>query len=113
MKRPMDENENAISKRNGPDDQTWYIVASTPDLTTAEIPAGLLRSANIPVFLFREALGSSAMPLMVGRLAGVDVAVPEAYYLEAMALLDADDVLLDELAPPCDDQNDEDAELGS
>lgn len=91
--------ENAIEKRRGPDRKTWYIVAHAPDMTSAEIPAGLLRSANIPVFLFREAAGSSAIPLSVGLLGGVDVAVPEAYYEEAMALLEADTGLFDELPP--------------
>ena len=59
-------------------------------MATAEIPAGLLRTASIPVFLFREAAGSSAIPLSYGLLGGVDVAVPEAYYAEASALLDDD-----------------------
>jgi len=71
-------------------------VARAPDLTAAAIPAGLLRSAGIPVFLLREAAGS-AIPLTVGRLGGVEVIVPEAYYLEARALLDAEPLSWDEL----------------
>ena len=66
----------------------WYVVAYASDMTTAAIPAGLLRTAGIPVYLSREAAGSSAIPLTVGLLGGVDVAVPEAYYEEARALLD-------------------------
>ncbi len=93
----MDENENAISQRRGPDRKMWYIVAHATDLTSAEIPAGLLRSAGIPVFLFREAIGSSAMPLTVGKLGGVDIAVPENDYAEAMALLGDDTGPLNEL----------------
>ncbi len=77
-----------ILKWRGPDRKTWYIVAHATDLASAEIPAGLLRGANIPVMLLREAAGSSAIPLTVGLLGGVDVAVPEAYYEEARALLD-------------------------
>jgi hypothetical protein len=77
-----------ILKWRGPDRKTWYIVAHATDLASAEIPAGLLRSANIPVVLIREAAGSSAIPLTIGLLGGVDVAVPEAHYEEARALLD-------------------------
>ncbi len=88
-----------IKKRRGPDQKIWYVVAHAVDMTTASIPAGLLRSAGIPVFLFREAAGQSALPLSVGLLGGVDVAVPEAFYAEALALLEADDEPLDELPP--------------
>ena len=93
----MDDNSQAIMKRRGPDQRTWYVVANTPDLAVAAIPAGLLRSADIPVFLFHEAVGTSAIPLSVGLLGGVEVAVPEAYYLEARALLDEAADFWDEL----------------
>jgi hypothetical protein len=86
----MDEQPNAIIKK-GPDRQDWYVVAHATNLTVAEIPAGLLRSAGIPVYLFREAISSSALPLTLGPLAGVDIAVPEAYYREAKTLLEEDD----------------------
>jgi hypothetical protein len=96
----MDENSRAIVKKTGPDRKTWYVVAYAVDMVVAEIPAGLLRSAGIPVFLFREAAGSSAIPLTVGLLAGVEVAVPEEYYEEAVALLDdEEDEGLPELPP--------------
>ncbi|MEB2287751.1 MAG: DUF2007 domain-containing protein [Anaerolineae bacterium] len=95
----MDNDPQALVKRRGPDQRTWYVVAQTPDLAVAAIPAGLLRSAGIPVFLFREALSASALPLSVGLLGGVDVAVPEAYYLEARALLGEAASFLDELEP--------------
>lgn len=104
----MDENANDPSdliKKSGPDRRTWYIVAHAADLTSAAIPAGLLRSADIPVFLFREAAGASAIPLTVGKLGGVDIGVPEAYYEEARALLDDDDSVFDELLPG-DENND-------
>ncbi len=92
--------DKTIIKWRGPDRQTWYIVAHAIDLAVAEIPAGLLRGANIPVVLIREAAGSSAIPLTVGLLGGVDLAVPEAYYEEAQALLDPDrDDPLNELPP--------------
>ena len=84
----MDDNSHGIVRRRGPDQRTWYVVAHTADLASAAIPAGLLRSADIPVFLFHEAVGTSAIPLTVGLLGGVDVTVPEAYYLEARAMLD-------------------------
>jgi hypothetical protein len=77
--------------RKGPGRQDWYVVAHAVDLTVAEIPAGLLRSAGIPVYLFREAVSSSALPLTIGPLAGVDIAVPKAYYEEAKALLEDDE----------------------
>ena len=104
----MDDNTNAIVKRSGPDRKTWYVVVHAVDMTTAEIPAGLLRSASIPVFLFREAAGSSAIPVSVGLLGGVDVAVPEAYYAEAMALLErGGDEILDELLPGGEDHDED------
>ena len=94
-----DEQKFPIKKRRGPDQRIWYVVAHAVDMTSAAIPAGLLRSANIPVFLFREAAGQSAIPLSVGLLGGVDVAVPEAFYDEALALLEADAEPPDELPP--------------
>lgn len=97
MISPMNDNPHAISKRRGPDQRTWYVVARTADLASAAIPTGLLRSAGIPVFLFHEAVGTSAIPLTVGLLGGVDVTVPEAYYLEARALLDEAADFWDEL----------------
>ncbi|MCD4687533.1 MAG: DUF2007 domain-containing protein [Anaerolineae bacterium] len=96
----MNDKPNALIKRRGPDRKLWVIVAHAVDMTTAAIPAGLLESAGMPVFLFREAIGSSALPLTVGKMGGVDVAVPEAYYEEALALLDpAGDDPFDELPP--------------
>ena len=52
---------------------------------------------------FREALGT-AMPVSVGLVGGVQVAVPESYYAETMALLEGD---MDELPPETDAENDE------
>jgi len=78
-----------IIKRRGPDDRTWYVVAEPMGMTEAEIIGGLLRTAGIPVYLFREALGT-AMPLSVGLVGGVQVAVPESFYGEAMALLEGE-----------------------
>lgn len=91
--------ENTALTRRGPDNQAWYVVAHAADIASAEAVAGLLRSARIPVFLFREAAGTSAIPLSYGLLGGVDVAVPEIYYAEALALLEASPVLFDELPP--------------
>ena len=102
----MDDNSRAIQTRRGPDRRVWYVVAHAADMASAEIPAGLLRSAMIPVMLFREAAGSTAIPVSFGLLGGVDVAVPEAYYTEAMALLESGegDEPLDELSPPKNEQ---------
>ena len=96
-------NPNAIEKRRGPDNTLWYVVARAMDLTVAEIPAGLLRSAGIPVYLIREAAGS-AIPVSVGMLGGVTIVVPEAYYEDALELLegDDDDEFFDELPPETD-----------
>jgi hypothetical protein len=95
----LDMDDKKVIKWRGPDRQTWYIVAHATDLGAAEIPAGLLRSANIPLVMIREA-ASSAIPLTVGLLGGVDIAVPEKYYEEAQALLDPDrDDSPDELPP--------------
>lgn len=95
--------------RRGPDNAQWYVVAHAVGMTQAEIPAGLLRTAGIPVYLFREALGSSAIPVSFGKLGGVQIAVPEAFYAEALALLEGDDDLLDELPYP-DDAGTDDGE---
>jgi len=92
-----------IIKRRGPDDRIWYIVAEAQGMTEAEIVGGLLRTAGIPVYFFREALGT-AMPVSVGLVGGVQVAVPESYYAEAMALLEDG---IDELPPETDAENDE------
>ncbi len=98
----MSDNPNAIIKRRGPDQELWYVVAHAMDMTSAAIPAGLLRSAGIPVYLFREAVGS-AIPVTFGKMGGVDVAVPEAYYAEAVVLLEDDGENFDELPSPDDD----------
>lgn len=82
-----DQEDRQVIKRRGPDDRTWYIVAEAQGMTEAEIIGGLLRTAGIPVYFFREALGT-AMPVSVGLVGGVQVAVPESFYGEAMALLE-------------------------
>lgn len=87
----MDEQDGRqIIKRRGPDDRVWYVVAEAQGMTEAEIVGGLLRTAGIPVYFFREALGT-ALPVSVGLVGGVQVAVPEQYYDEAMALLESDE----------------------
>ena len=95
----MDEHEDRqIIKRRGPDDRVWYVVAEAQGMTEAEIVGGLLRTAGIPVYFFREALGT-ALPVSVGLVGGVQVAVPEQYYDEAMALLESDEDNEDTLLP--------------
>lgn len=96
-----------IIKRRGPDDRMWYIVAEAMGMTEAEIVGGLLRTAGIPVYFFREALGT-AMPVSVGLVGGVQVAVPESFYGEAMALLEGEpDALPSETDADFDDDEDE------
>ncbi|MBN1681820.1 MAG: DUF2007 domain-containing protein [Anaerolineae bacterium] len=104
----MDDHTNALTVR-GPDQTPWYVVDHAPGITAAEIVAGRLRTANIPVFLSREAAANSAIPLSVGLLGGVDVAVPEAFYAEALLLLEGDETDLDELPPPTIDGPDEES----
>lgn len=96
-----------IKKRPGPDQNLWFVVAHATDMTSASIPAGLLQTADIPVYLYREAIGSSALPLSVGKMGGVDITVPEAYYAEALALLESDDTAFGELPDPDDDDIDD------
>jgi hypothetical protein len=84
------DNNDAIIKR-GPNGEPWYVVARASTMLNAEIVAGLLRNAGIPVLLFREAAGSSAIPLTIGAFGVVEIAVPEAHYGEALALLRDDD----------------------
>jgi hypothetical protein len=94
--------DNALIKR-GPHGTVWYVVAHASDMAGAAIPAGLLRSAGMPVFLFREAI-NSVLPLM--SFGGVDIAVPEAYYVEAMGLLESDGPY-DELPPEAGDPDED------
>lgn len=100
MISPMNDEPNSLILRDG---QTWYIVAHAAGMAEAEIIAGLLRSAKIPVFLLRES-GSIALPMAFGLLGGVDIAVPEAYYAEATALLEGDPDTIDELPPETDEE---------
>lgn len=100
----MDDNI-PIIKRRGPDNRTWYVVAEAMGSADAEIAGGLLRSAGIPVYFFREALGT-ALPLTVGLVGGVQVAVPEAFYADAMALLQGEQGEL-----PAGDDDDLDGEF--
>ncbi|WP_162909255.1 putative signal transducing protein [Aggregatilinea lenta] len=97
----MSKNDHALTRR-GPDQRVWYIVAHATSMIQAEIPAGLLRSAGIPVYLFREA-ASTAIPVSYGLLGNIDIAVPEDFYAEAMTLLEEGDVEADDALPPGDD----------
>lgn len=94
----MSDNDQALTRR-GPDQRIWYIVAHATSMIQAEIPAGLLRSAGIPVFFSHEA-GSTAIPVSYGLLGNIDIAVPEEYYSEALALLEEGDSEPDDELPP-------------
>lgn len=89
--------------RRSLDNRPWYVVATAPGEAVAAIIAGRLKTAGIPVWIYRESAGA-AIGLSVGPLGTVEVLVPEDYYEEALALLEADDApLLDDGAPPLDD----------
>ncbi len=77
-------------RRRGPDDRNWYVVAAIGGEARAAIVTGLLESAGIPVWTYRESAGV-AIGLTVGVLGTVTIMVPESYYEEAMALLEADE----------------------
>lgn len=76
--------------RQGPDDRQWYVIATARGEAESAIIVGLLETANIPVWVYRESAGS-AIGLGVGILGTVYILTPEEYYDEAMSLLEAGD----------------------
>lgn len=64
----------------------WQIVYQAGDKWEAELVAGLLESAGIPVRLIREALGE-LYGLHTGPLAQVQIAVPQEQAQEARKLI--------------------------
>lgn len=94
---------NLPASRRGPDNRTWYVVATVGGEAEAAIITGRLESAGIPVWVYRESAGA-AIGLTMGILGSVYVMTPEAYYEEAMALLEGgDSPELDDGAPELDD----------
>jgi hypothetical protein len=77
--------------RRGQDGRTWYVVATALGDAEAAIVAGLLKSAGIPVWAYRESAGW-ALGLNVGLLGTIEILTPGEYYEEAMALLEEGEV---------------------
>ncbi len=101
-----DSDENRLTRR-GPDNRAWYVVATAAGEAEAAIIAGLLKSAEIPVWTYFESAGR-AIGLGVGMLGAVEVMVPPEYYDEAMDLLegvDDEDLITDGTAALEDDPN--------
>lgn len=91
-----------LMRREGPDGQMWIEVAIAHGEAQAAIIAGMLESAGLPVLVYRESAGL-ALPVQFGRLGEVTVLTLEAYYDEALALLDAEDE--SDLLEEGDDEN--------
>lgn len=73
----------------------WEIVAQTPGITAAEIIAGRLQSEGIPARAWQEGAGE-ALGLLVGLLGTGHVVVPEEHTARARAILEADELAMDE-----------------
>jgi hypothetical protein len=84
-------------QRRGPDNQTWFLVATAGGDTEAAILKGALESAGMPVWVYRESAGR-ALGLGVGPLGATFLYTTEPYYEAALDLLagpDAPDELED------------------
>lgn len=79
-------------KKHAAQSPTWMVVANTNGVAQAEIIAGRLKSVGIPAIIHREAVGA-ALGLTIG-LGQAVVAVPEAYYEPALAVLTPDPSVL-------------------
>ena len=89
--------ENHPTQRRGPDDQTWFLVATAGGDTKSAILKGALESAGIPVWVYRESAGR-ALGLGVGPLGATFIYTTEPFYEAALDLLagpDAPDALED------------------
>ncbi len=79
----------------GSQEVRWEVVAQTPGITAAEIIAGRLQSEGIPARAWQEGAGE-ALGLLVGLLGTGHVVVPEEYAQRARAILEADELAMDE-----------------
>jgi hypothetical protein len=77
-----------------PDDDTWMEVAQTLNHFESEIIAGLLRTADIPVYIENNPMGLPST--FFGMSSPGRVYVPARFYELALDLLDNSDDLLDE-----------------
>jgi hypothetical protein len=82
------------SPLNLPDDDTWIEVAQTLNQFESEIIAGLLRTADIPVYIESNPMGLPSTFFGIGSPGRVYV--PAQFYQLALDLLDSSDDLLDE-----------------
>lgn len=78
--------EDHPTQRRGPDDQTWFLVATAGGDTEAAILKGALESAGIPVWVYRESAGR-ALGLGVGPLGATFLYTTEPFYEAALDLL--------------------------
>ena len=89
--------EDSPIQRRGPDDRTWFLVATAGGDTEAAILKGALESAGIPVWVYRESAGR-ALGLGIGPLGASFLYTTEPFYEAALDLLagpDAPDELED------------------
>ncbi|MBI5928989.1 MAG: DUF2007 domain-containing protein [Chloroflexi bacterium] len=95
-------------RRQKPPEKSWTVVADCTSSFEAEVIAGLLRTAEIPVFIQQDG-AARAMGITMG-LGAIRVLVPTPYEAEAMALLAEDETppLIDEPAIQFPDGYDED-----
>ncbi len=76
--------------RQGPDERNWFVVATASGEAEASIYVGLLKSAGIPVWVYRESAGA-AIGLGVGILGTVFIMTPEEFHEDALALLEGEE----------------------
>lgn len=99
-----------LRPRRQPPENSWTVVAESVSSFEAEVIAGLLRTAGIPVFIQQDG-GARAMGLTIG-MGAIRVLVPSPFEAEAMALLAEDESppQIDEPAIQFPDDFDEDDE---
>ncbi|NDJ86082.1 MAG: DUF2007 domain-containing protein [Chloroflexi bacterium] len=86
-------------RRRGSEEQEWVVVAYATGQVEAEIIAGRLRTADIPVYIHQESVGR-VLGLSMGSLGMITVLVPARHEDEALSLLD--EPTLDDLPPQVD-----------
>jgi len=92
-RRPPGTDEETLSmseespiQRRGPDNQTWFLVATAGGDTEAAILKGALESAGIPVWAYRESAGR-ALGLGIGPLGATFLYTTEKFYETALDIL--------------------------
>lgn len=97
-----------LRPRRQPPQKSWSVVADCTSSFEAEVIAGLLRTAEIPVFIQQDG-AARAMGITIG-IGAIRVLVPTPYEAEAVALLAEDETppLIDEPAIQFPDDYDDD-----